>query len=229
MMARLWIIVAGSALAQGLALRHSMAGKPESWLVLGIAYAVLGGLALRGLWDRQTLGERLRPKFGDITIGASVGGVLLLGSWAGRSLLAPLGSPGHAWLSRIELAVGDPNAIQRSLPITLTLLSIAALDEIVWRGYVLDSLGERFGDRRAFIYSILLYGAAALPTVVTLNDSFAGPNPLWTLLALGCGLFWTFLARVTGRLPPVIIAHWVFAYFSAVQFRFAAMLPLTGP
>jgi membrane protease YdiL (CAAX protease family) len=139
--------------------------------------------------------------------------------------LAPLESPHHAWLLRIYLVFGDPNAIQRSVPITLTLLSLAALDEIVWRGYALDALGERYGQRRAFLYSVLLYGAAALPTVVTLRDPVAGANPLWLLLSLGCGLFWAFLARLTGRLPPCIIAHWLFAYFSAVQFRLSGLLP----
>ena len=225
MMWRVWVIVVGSALAQGFALRVSMAGKPELWLGLGLAYAVLGGLALGGLWDRHTLAERLRPRAGDVTIGVIVGSALLLGSWAGRSLLAPLESPNHAWLLRIYLVFGEPNAIQRSAPITLTLLSLAALDEIAWRGHVLDALGERHGPRRAFLYSILLYGAAALPTAVTLRDPVAGPNPFWILLCLGCGLFWTFLARVTGRLPPSIIAHCMFGYFSAVQFRFSALMP----
>jgi membrane protease YdiL (CAAX protease family) len=225
MMWRVWVIVVGSALAQGFALRESMAGKPELWLGLGVVYAVLGGLALGGLSDRGTLAERLRPRWGDLTIGFVVGGALLLGSWAGRSLLAPLESPNHAWLLRIYLVFGEPNAIQRSAPITLTLLSLAALDEIAWRGYVLDALGERHGQRRAFLYSILLYGAAALPTAVTLRDPVAGANPFWVLLSLGCGLFWTFLARVTGRLPPSIIAHAMFAYFSAVQFRVSGLLP----
>jgi membrane protease YdiL (CAAX protease family) len=217
--------VVGSALAQGFAFRVSVAGKPELWLGLGLAYAVLGGLALGGLWDRHTLAERLRPRAGDVTIGVIVGGALLFGSWAARSLLAPLESPNHAWLFRIYLVFGDPNTIQRSAPITLTLLSLAALDEIAWRGYVLDALGDRHGQRRAFLYSVLLYGAAAVPTAITLRDPVAGLNPLWVLASLGCGLFWAFLARVTGRLPPSIIAHWVFAYFSAVQFRFSALLP----
>jgi membrane protease YdiL (CAAX protease family) len=225
MMWRVWVIVAGSALAQGFAFRASMAGKPELWLGLGLAYAVLGGLALAGLWDHHTLAERLRPRWGDVTFGAVVGGALLVGSWAGRSLLAPVESSHHAWLIRLYLVFGDPNTIQRSVPITLTLLSVAALDEIVWRGYVLDALGERCGHRRAFLYSVLLYGAAALPTLVTLRDPVAGANPLWPLLSLGCGLFWAFLARLTGRLPPCIIAHWVFAYFSAVQFRLSGLMP----
>ncbi len=225
MMWQVWVIVAGAALAQGFALRVSMAGKPEMWLVLGLAYAVLGGLGLGQLWDRHLLFERLRPRAGDVTIGAVVGLVLLIGSWAARSVLAPVDSPRHAWLLLIYLAIGDPNTIQRSLPITLTLLLIAVLDEIIWRGYVLDALGERYGPRRAFVYSVLLYGAAALPTVVTLRDAVAGPNPLWVLLALGTGLFWAFLARLIGRLPPGIISHLVFAYFSAVQFRLSGLLP----
>ncbi len=225
MMWQVWVIVAGAALVQGFALRVGMAGKPELWLVLGLGCAVLGGLSLGKLWDRHLLLERLRPRSGDVTIGAVVGLVLLVGSWAGRSVLAPVDSPRHAWLLRIYLVFGDPNTIQRSVPITLTLLVVAALDEIIWRGYVLDALGQRYGQRRAFLYSVLLYGAAALPTAVTLRDVVAGPNPLWVLLSLGTGLFWAFLARLIGRLPPSIISHLVFAYFSAVQFRLSGLLP----
>jgi len=68
-------------------------------------------------------------------------------------------------------------------------------------------------------------GPQPWPTAVTLRDPVAGLNPLWRALLTRLRLFWAFLARVTGRLPPSIIAHWVFAYFSAVQFRFSALLP----
>jgi hypothetical protein len=47
----------------------------------------------------------------------------------------------------------------------------------------------------------------------------AGLNPLLVLAALGCGLCWSFMARMFDRLPPVMVSHAVFTYFSATQFR----------
>jgi hypothetical protein len=47
----------------------------------------------------------------------------------------------------------------------------------------------------------------------------AGKNPLLFVAALGCGIFWSFLASVTNRLPPVIISHVAITYFSVTQFR----------
>jgi uncharacterized protein len=55
--------------------------------------------------------------------------------------------------------------------------------------------------------------------VYSLRDPVAGPNPLLVMAAFGCGLVWTFLAGRFERLLPSIVAHLVFTYFSAVQFR----------
>jgi membrane protease YdiL (CAAX protease family) len=41
--------------------------------------------------------------------------------------------------------------------------------------------------------------------------------------ALGAGLFFSFTARMTGRLPPAMIAHAIFAYFTVMQFRLPGM------
>jgi membrane protease YdiL (CAAX protease family) len=84
---------------------------------------------------------------------------------------------------------------------------------------VLDELTQRFGTRRAWPLAALCYGVTALPTLVTLRDAAAGYNPLLLTAAIGCGLVWSFLARLKGRLPPVVIAHGLFTYFSLVQFR----------
>ncbi|MFC1641572.1 lysostaphin resistance A-like protein [Myxococcota bacterium] len=216
---RVWVLVAGAAVAQGVALRGAWSGTPAFWFSLGLAYTLLAAIALDGLRRVNTLADRLRPRWGDLSMGTAVTVVLLLGCWAGRSLLTPLGSAQHAWLLRLYLQLGDSNTIQRSVPITLTVLWLAVADEIVWRGYVLDTLTERVGARGAFLYATLLYGAAALPSVVTLYDPVAGPNPLWVLLTLGTGLFWSLQARLTGRLLPGMISHMVFSYFSAVQPR----------
>ena len=84
---------------------------------------------------------------------------------------------------------------------------------------VLHQLTERLGPRRAWPLAALLYALSVAPTIFTLADPIAGPNPLLFIAALGCGIFWTFIASRTNRLPPSIISHVAFTYFSVTQFR----------
>jgi membrane protease YdiL (CAAX protease family) len=102
---------------------------------------------------------------------------------------------------------------------TALLLSVVLAEELFWRGWVLDVCAKRTGPRRGWMLATLLYAATLLPTVVTLAAPLPGPNPMLFVAALFCGLVWTFMAHLIGRLPPVILAHAVFTYFSVVQFR----------
>jgi membrane protease YdiL (CAAX protease family) len=145
--------------------------------------------------------------------------VLLLASFGARAVLAPAGSTRLAWLVRIYAQIGDPDVVQRSIAYTSLLLLIVVCEELVWRSMVLDELTARFGSRRGWPLAALCYGVTALPTLFTLRDPLAGLNPLLVTATLGCGIVWSFLASIKGRLLPVVIAHGVFTYFSLVQFR----------
>jgi hypothetical protein len=209
--------------ANGFALRPSLAGSAEMWLVLVAAYTVLSAIALYAMWNDGTLVERLSPRWGDISLGAITAIVLLVASWGARAALAPAGSPQNAWLLHIYLQIGSPDRIQRSVELTLLVVLVPVLEELVWRGLVLDRLGDRFGQRRGWPLAALLYAVALLPSVFLLADPAAGPNPLLIVAALGCGIVWSFMASIGGRLPPVIISHVAFTYFSALQFRWPGM------
>lgn len=201
------------------ALRLEFAGTWKLWAIMGGAYAVLAIYSLWRMWDDGTIFERLRPRWGDLSVGALTAMALLFASWAARAVLAPMGSPRHLWILRIYEELGDPEKIQRSVLLTGAVLSICAFEEIVWRGFVLGELEERFGTRRAWPLAALLYALAIAPSVVALSDRVAGVNPLLALAALGCGIVWSFTAMMMRRLPPVIFSHMAFTYFSAVQFR----------
>jgi membrane protease YdiL (CAAX protease family) len=144
---------------------------------------------------------------------------LLLSSFGARAVLAPAGSTRQAWLLRIYAQIGDPDVVQRSALYTALLLFIVLCEELVWRSMVLDELSERFGARRGWPLAALCYGVTALPTLYTMRVPIAGLNPLLFTAAIGCGIVWSFLASIKGRLLPVIVAHGVFTYFSLVQFR----------
>ncbi|MDX2056084.1 MAG: CPBP family intramembrane glutamic endopeptidase [Polyangiaceae bacterium] len=210
-------------LAVAVAFQPSFAGSWLFWAPLLGAYAVLSALAIRHMLRAGTLAKKLVPRGGDLALGALIGGLLLLGTWFGRSHLAPMGAPQAAWLLRLYLQVGSPDALQRSVSLTALLLLLPLLEELVWRGLVLDELVKKLGRRRAWPLAALLYGLCHLPTVYLLRDNIAGPNPLVLFAALGAGLVWSFGANQLGRLTPIIVSHMAFTYFSAVQFRLPGM------
>ena len=212
-----FVVTAG---ASAFALRPALAGTTTMWLVVGVPYLLLGAYALRDLWSLDSLVERIKPRWGDLTIGILIAAVLMLGAWTTtRGLLHPPGNDRQAWLWHIYLQLGPSDAIQHSAVLTAVILGIAALEEIVWRGMVLSHLEIRFGQRRGWLLCTLLYAASTVPSIFTLSDPVAGPNPLLVVAALGCGLFWSFAASLQKRLPPVAISHMVFTYFMTVQFR----------
>jgi membrane protease YdiL (CAAX protease family) len=200
------------------AFQPSVAGTPEFLLRFAAPHAVLTVYALVELSRDGVLLERLKPRWGDLSIGFIAMILLLMASWAARTTLAPPGTERQAWLLFIYVQLGDPEQIQRSFALSLLLLAIALAEEIIWRGLVVHKLSERLGQRRGWPIAALLYSLASLPTAYTLRTP-AGLNPLLVLATLGCGIVWTFLAVRLGRLVPGMVSHMAFTYFSALQFR----------
>lgn len=218
-MKRVVAVVVLLSLTYGFAFRESFVGSPAFLWALAVPYLLLTGLAVHHFWEQGTWLDRLKPRGGDISIGAVSALALLFASWLARSALAPAGTPRQAWLFRIYLQLGDPEVLQHSAMLTALLLLVAAAEELVWRGLVLDLVSERFGTRRGWLLTTLLYALTLAPTAYFLRDPSAGLNPLLPIAALGAGLVWGFLAGRLGRLVPVIVSHMAFTYFSAVQFR----------
>jgi membrane protease YdiL (CAAX protease family) len=134
-------------------------------------------------------------------------------------VLLPPDAAARAWVFRLLLQIGAPTA-----PLFLPSVALmAVMEEIVWRGLVLDGLTERVGTRRAWPLAAIAYGAAHLPTAVTLADPDLGPNPLLVVAALGAGAVWSAAASKLGRLPPVLVSHVVFGSFAP-----AMLLPSLG-
>jgi membrane protease YdiL (CAAX protease family) len=154
----------------------------------------------------------MRFRAGDFTLGFLIAALVFGGAWSVRHFMFAASSPKIAWMLRIALSVG---AMPRSAVATFAVIAaVAALEEIVWRGLVLSALTESLGSRRAWPLAAALYAVAHVPTVFTLADPEAGPNPLLVMAAFGAGLVWSFAASMFGRLPPVIVSHAVFSYFA---------------
>jgi uncharacterized protein len=214
-----WVSLVVITAAMAFAFRMEVAGTPTFWLALLLPYGALAVVAVKRLWDDGTLLDVLGPRWGDLSLGVVTGALLLAASFGARAVLAPADSPRLGWLFRVYAQVGDPDLVQRSVVYTGALFLVVICEELVWRSLVLDELTARFGTRRAWPLCALCYAVTALPTLYTLRAPMAGYNPLLVTAALGCGIVWSFLASMKGRLIPVIIAHAVFTYFSLVQFR----------
>src|SRR5690606_24531354 len=131
-------------------------------------YAAIATVAGIDLHRQGRLSDMLRPRFGDLTLGALVGVVLLVLSWAGRETLAEVGTPQQAWLLSIYLQLGDPKVVEESVLITTLLLGIVVSEELVWRGWALQRATAWLGERRGWMLATLLYGATMSVTVFTL-------------------------------------------------------------
>jgi uncharacterized protein len=210
-------VVAG---AVGFALREPLAGTNAMWLGLGVPYLLLSALALYRMYDDGTLLDVMRPKSGDLSIGVLLAAVLFGGAWSVRQLAFGGGSPKVVWMFRIALQVGS---LSPSPGLMAIIAGVAVLEELVWRGLVLGAVTESLGTRRAWPVTAGLYALAHVPTVFTLADPMAGPNPLLVIAALGAGLVWSFAASIMGRLPAVLVSHAVFSYFAAT-----VLLPRIG-
>lgn len=218
-MSLVWVVPFALTLTVGFAFLPRFAASMTFWWILAIPHGVIATYAALRLRSQGRLTELLRPRWGDLSLGAFVGVLLLVASWAGRETLASVGTPQQAWLLNIYVQVGDPEVVEGSLLITMLLLAIVVSEDLIWRGWTLDSATRLLGERRGWMLAALLYGATMVPTVFTLAAPVAGPNPLLLVAALFCGLVWTFMAHLIGRLPPVLISHAIFSYFSIVQFR----------
>jgi membrane protease YdiL (CAAX protease family) len=219
-----WLGLVCIIAAGGLALALSLAANTLLlWLSLAGVYVVLGGLSLWRLHLHAALGNLLRPKWGDLSIGAITGFLLLLGSWGVRSLLLPAGSARLGWLGQIYRSLGDPREVHQSLVLSLLVVLVSVLEEVVWRGYVLEELGARLSQTQASILGTGLYACVTAPAVFMLADPVAGPNPLPALAALGCGLVWAVMRTKVGRLPPAMVSHALFTYFTVTQLRWPGL------
>ena len=182
----------------------------------GLLYAVIGAFTLRRLDQRGELRSRFRPAGGDLTLGTVVAGVLYGGAHLVDQTVAAHGSIREAWIMRVYLQVGDPNAPDRML-VGGAVFVVAALEKLVWRGLVMRTLEAVYGPQRALVITSLLFATVHLPTLFLLADPTAGPNPLIVLAALGCGAVWGLVFLRTERLLPALFAHALFSW-AVVEF-----------
>lgn len=109
----------------------------------------------------------------------------------------------------------------------------AAAEEIMWRGYLIDELAQRWGVRRAEVLSAVIWGAWHIPMVVLLNWAFPGQAIEGALMfTLGLSIWGYSLARLRrmsgGLLVPVVMHAmfnaWMLGHFNLLVQESAAWL-----
>jgi membrane protease YdiL (CAAX protease family) len=181
--------------------------------------AILAAIALFALWRQGRLRERLTPRWGDLSVGIVGAVALIITTWAGRTLLSPRGVPRQAWLAQLYWFLGDPGELETKFWVPWLVVLAPMLDEIIWRGWIQEGLSVVVPRGLGWVLTAGLYGLCAVPTLFTLGDAVAGPNPLLLVMAMVAGLLFSFLTHVTGRATPAMIAHAAFSYFMLLQFR----------
>ncbi|MFO0762209.1 MAG: type II CAAX endopeptidase family protein [Byssovorax sp.] len=218
-------VAAGVTLATGLVMTFAFdparAGTPAMLIAIGLNYALITALALYRLKQRGELAARFRPAGGDLTLGAVTAGLLYGAAHLVEHTVASRGTPREAWVMRLYLQLGDPQAVGRVL-VGGAVFVVAALEEIAWRGLVMRSLEGVLDKKRALALTSALFAVAHLPTLYLLRDPTAGYNPLIVLAALGCGTVWGVIYLRTDRLLPSLFAH---AFFSWAIVEFPIWRP----
>lgn len=209
-----WAVAAVATLLVGLAtwvgFDPEVQGSATLLVVLGAAYLVLGAVSVVRLRARGEM-SLLRPRSGDLSIGALVAFLLYGMAYAFHALVTAPGHTGEGWIVRVYLMLGDPFSDGRHL-VAISVAVIGALEELCWRGLVFPALESRLGSLRAALLGVLLFAAAHLPTLHRLADPTAGLNPLLVVAALGCGAAWTYLRWRVDRLVPVLLSHALFTW-----------------
>ncbi|TKD12844.1 CPBP family intramembrane glutamic endopeptidase [Polyangium fumosum] len=204
-------VTVASGLAVGFAFSDEYAGTPWMLGSLVIVYAALAAFTVWRLRARGELDEQLRPRGGDLTVGAIVAAVLYGVATGVHLLVTSPPSPRAAWIMHVYATLGDPSAEGRHL-LGGVVFVVAALEELVWRGLVQRVLLAPFGWLRAWLLQAALFGVAHLPTMFLLGDTRVGPNPLLVAAGVAYSLVWGRLAMRMDRLPPALFAHALFTW-----------------
>jgi membrane protease YdiL (CAAX protease family) len=211
-------IVVVEALASWLAFQPARAGTKAFWaLAIG---PTVGIAALAAAWARREgiLGDWMRPRAGDATMGILCGGALFGAAYAVSRVVTPPET--GTWFLFLYGQLGELDDLRAHAALLLPGIIVAAtVEEVVWRGLVQDLLAVRFGSRLAWVLQAVAYAVAFVPTMLTLRPPHGTLNPLLPAAAIGAGLPLGFLARRTGRLPPAIVAHALFDWLLVVMFR----------
>jgi uncharacterized protein len=166
------------------------------WIEMTIAASLLAAL---GVYFNHKNGEAINyrlyffePKF--ILVGvisaAVLYGVFFLGDIVSKLILP--------FADKQIVGVYSNKSLSDPVIIGLLLLFIIGpAEEVFWRGFVQDTLAEKFGDNKGWIIASMIYGGVHIFAM----------NFMLFMAALVCGLFWGWIFKKYRSVWPGIISH----------------------
>ena len=166
------------------------------WVEMTIAASLLAGL---GLYFNHRNGEAINfrlyyfePKY--IIIGIISAAILYLVFYTGNivsKLILPFAE------KQITGVYSNKSMLNPVIIGLLLVFIIGPAEEVFWRGFVQDTLAEKFGDNAGWIIASLIYAGVH---IVALNF-------MLFMAALICGFFWGWIFKKYKSVWPGIISH----------------------
>jgi membrane protease YdiL (CAAX protease family) len=170
-----------------------LAGPAGMWGGLGVTAVLLGAVVV--VRDPAVARGWLTPGVGPALLGVAAG----VATAAAAHFLYPIAAGTLAWIARDTAALYAAFAAVPAVAAAPALLVIVLGEELVWRGLVLDVLGQRLRPVGTVLAGAALYAVGLAPT----------GSPVLVTAAFCCGLCWCALRAVTGGLVAPVLAHLV--------------------
>ncbi|KXK43498.1 MAG: CAAX amino terminal protease self- immunity [Chlorobi bacterium OLB5] len=166
------------------------------WIEMTIAASLLAGL---GLYFNHVNGEAINyrlyffePKY--IITGIVSAALLYIVFYAGDKISGIIFTFADNQVTGVysNKSLLDPVVIG-----LLLVFIIGPAEEVFWRGFMQDTLAEKFGDNKGWIIASLIYGGVHIIAF----------NFMLFMAALICGLFWGWIFKKYRSVWPGIISH----------------------
>jgi membrane protease YdiL (CAAX protease family) len=99
--------------------------------------------------------------------------------------------------SQVNGIYGNKSLLDTTTIGLLLFFIIGPAEEIFWRGFVQDTLSQKYGDNIGWVVAALIYSGVHIFAL----------NYMLFMAALICGLFWGFVFKKYKSLWPGIISH----------------------
>jgi membrane protease YdiL (CAAX protease family) len=172
-----------------VAMTIALGAVHDHWIGMTVSMSVLLLAAL----TLPAVLKRLTPSISRIVGGLAVGGLHYALTLPAVALVFRIQPSWEAFARTLY----SWRAGHSALLIAVTLPMIVLAEEVLWRGVVSKFLTERFGIGMGVVLAALSYAAA----------HWAAFNPVLTIAALGCGIYWGILYAATDDIITPFVAH----------------------
>lgn len=208
--------VAALACAVGLAFQPSRAFGRVGFIALATALVVLAVIAVARTRARGE-GATLRPRGGDLTLGALVAGMIYALALGSVPILFPRGTAAEAAFLAAYLPLIDPLHPDARHATAAACGLLAALEEVTLRAQVQPALTRAIGVIPGWLATALLDALAWVPAALLLADARIGFNVVFVSFAAVTALASGWLRVRTDRVAPAALAR-ALAAWALIEF-----------